>query len=137
MATLPQNITHAAWGVDHGLPTPFDTCVVTDYAESREPQQQYEYDQKGAVCGCVKFDTRISISATIQVPKDITLPTEGSTLIVKEGEGTDGSKVYLITSLTINQTNRDYRKVSLTLERYSNAFSNNNVEDLTKTATAS
>lgn len=130
MATLPTSIAHAAWGVENNLPAPFDACVITDYSETRETQQQYEYDQKGAVCGCVKYDTRVAISATIQVPNNITLPDEGSLLTVDK-------QVFILTSITINQNNRDYRKVSIALERFSNAFDTTNVNDLTTENTAS
>ena len=120
MAPLPANIQHAAWGVEHALGTPFDTCVVTDYAENAESQHQYEYDQKGAVAGAAIYDKRITVTATIQVPKTITLPEAGTLITI-------GEKEFLLTSCNVVQNNQSFRKVSITAERYVETFSNNNV----------
>lgn len=120
MAPLPANIQHAAWGVEHALGTPFDTCVVTDYAENAESQHQYEYDQKGAVAGAVAYDRRITVTATIQVPKTITLPEAGTLITIDK-------KQFLLTSCNVVQNNQSFRKVSITAERYVETFSNNNV----------
>lgn len=122
--SLPTNLAHASWGVEHGLGAPFDTCVVTDYAENSESQHQFEYDQKGAVAGAVAYDRRTTVTATIQVPKTIALPKAG-TLIAIDGEQ------FLLTACNVVQNNQSFRKVSITAERYHEAFSSSNVIDET------
>lgn len=127
--SLPSSITHAAWGVEHSLAAPFNTCVVTDYSENTESQHQYEYDQRGAVAGAVVYDKRVTITATIQVPKNISLPAVGALIAI------DG-KSCLLTSCDVVQNNQAYRKVSITAERYSTDFSNSNVISATGSSEA-
>ncbi|MGN0890527.1 MAG: hypothetical protein ACI4W7_02625 [Candidatus Spyradenecus sp.] len=120
MATLPANIQHAAWGVEHSLGEPFNTCVVTDYAINTELLHQPEYDQQGAVAGTTCYDTHVTLSATIQVPKGITLPTVGSLISVDD-------KNFLLLTCEVVQNNQAYRKLSITAERYDNDFDTSNI----------
>lgn len=114
MATpLPSGLKHAHWGVGIELPAPYVGCVVTDYSETDEPQHQYEYDQKGSVVGDTVYDRRRSISCTVQVPKEVEHPQSGTVLTI-------GDKGYIVINVNVIQNNQSYRKVQLTLERWTN-----------------
>ena len=122
----PSSINHAAWGVEHNLAAPFDSCVVTDYSENSESQHQYEYDQQGAVAGAVVYDTRVTLTASIQAPKSIELPKVGELLAID-------AKQWLLTACDVVQNNQAFRKVSITAERYNEPFSASNIIDKTTT----
>ncbi|MGN0886404.1 MAG: hypothetical protein ACI4RT_05330 [Candidatus Spyradenecus sp.] len=101
-------VTHATWGVTSASPI---TGVVTDLSVSTEAQHQPEYNQLGAVIGDLVYDERKSASATIQVASTATLPTVG-------GNVTIDSVTYNVLAVTLIQSNRDFRKVQLTLEAW-------------------
>lgn len=75
------------------------------------------------------YDKRVTITATIQVPKNISLPAVGALITI------DG-KSCLLTSCDVVQNNQAYRKVSITAERYSTDFSNSNVISATGSSEA-
>lgn len=114
MATpLPSGIKHAHWGVGIELPAPYAGCVVTDCSETDEAQHQYEYDQQGSVVGDVVYDRHYTFTCTVQVPKEVAHPQSGTVLTI-------GEKTYTVLNVTTIQNNQSYRKVQLTLERWTN-----------------
>ncbi|MEG2613758.1 MAG: hypothetical protein RR996_01825 [Alistipes sp.] len=104
-------IKHASYGVSHTLPAPFNECVVTDFSDTSETLHAYEYDNVGAVIGDTVYDRHGTATATIQVPTALTLPKGGEIMTID-------SIVYAVMSCNLVQSNKDYNKVQLTLERY-------------------
>lgn len=117
MATNPASITTPGWGVDKTISGAFAGGIITDWECADEAQVAYCQDQNGAVVHRQDYDKKTTVSATIMVSKETELPTftagTSSTLTV------DG-KSFAILSCREVQSNRDFRKVVLTLERYEN-----------------
>ena len=117
MATNPADITTPGWGVTKSLGGDYANCIITDWECADETQVAYCQDQNGAVVHRQDYDKKTTVSATIMVSKETELPTftagTSSTLTV------DG-KSFAILSCREVQSNRDFRKVVLTLERYEN-----------------
>lgn len=108
---MANTVTHATWGVTDTVGTV--SGVVTDLSVTTEAQQQPEYNEKGAVIGVVQYDKRLSATATIQVASSVSAPGVGTAVTI-------GSQTYYVTSATVLQNNKDFRKIQLSLEAWSN-----------------
>lgn len=117
MATNPTTITTPGWGVNKTLATPFNTCIITDWECADETQAAYCQDQNGAVVHRQDYDKKTTVTATLMAPTSVTLPTftDGSNATLKVG-----TQTFAILSCREVQSNRDFRKLILTLERYEN-----------------
>ena len=108
---MENTVTHATWGVTSTVGTV--SGVVTDLSVTTEAQQQPEYNEKGAVIGVVQYDKRLSATATIQVSSSVSAPDVGTAVTI-------GTQTYYVTSATVIQNNKDFRKIQLSLEAWSN-----------------
>ena len=108
---MANTVTHATWGVTDTVGTV--SGVVTDLSVTTEAQQQPEYNEKGAVIGVVQYDKRLSATATIQVARSVSAPDVGTAVTI-------GTQTYYVTSATVLQNNKDFRKIQLSLEAWSN-----------------
>lgn len=108
---MANTVTHATWGVTSTVGAV--SGVVTDLSVTTEAQQQPEYNETGAVIGVVQYDKRISATATIQVASSVSAPGVGTAVTI-------GTQTYYVTSATVIQNNKDFRKIQLSLEAWSN-----------------
>lgn len=117
MATNPTSITTPGWGVSKTLGGDYAECIITDWECADETQVAYCQDQNGAVVHRQDYDKKTTVTATLMAPTTVTLPTftagKSDTLTVD-------SKVFAILSCREVQSNRDFRKLVFTLERYEN-----------------
>lgn len=112
MATTPSNPSLPGWGVDKTI-TGKENYIVTDWESSTETQSAYCYDNKGAVCHRQDYDKKMTITATVLAPEGSSLPQTTDTFTI------DGVKFALL-SCRLIESNRDFQKISLTLEAYAN-----------------
>ena len=117
MATNPTDITTPGWGVDKSLGGDYAKCIITDWECADETQVAYCHDQNGAVVHRQDYDKKTTVTATLLAPTSVDLPTfsAGSTETL-----TVGTKTFAILSCREIESNRDFRKLVLTLERYEN-----------------
>ena len=117
MATNPTDITTPGWGVDKSLGGDYAKCIITDWECADETQAAYCQDQNGAVVHRQDYDKKTTVTATLLAPTTVALPTftAGSTKTL-----TVDSKAFAILSCREIESNRDFRKLVLTLERYEN-----------------
>lgn len=117
MATNPADITTPGWGVDKSLGGDYAKCIITDWECADETQAAYCQDQNGAVVHRQDYDRKTTVTATLLAPTSVALPTfsAGSTKTL-----TIDSKTFAILSCREIESNRDFRKLVLTLERYEN-----------------
>ena len=108
---MAATVTLATWGVTDTVSAV--SGVVTDLSVTTEAQQQPEYNETGAVIGVVQYDKRLSATATIQVASSVSAPDVGTAVTI-------GSQTYYVTSATVLQNNKDFRKIQLSLEAWSN-----------------
>ena len=112
MALTPSNPALPGWGVDKKI-SGYETCIVTDWESSTETQSAYCYDNKGAVCHRQDYDTKQTVTATLLAPEDVSLPKVSDRLSV-------GGVQFAVLSFRQIESNRDFKKISLTLEAYAN-----------------
>ena len=117
MVTNPADITTPGWGVDKSLGGDYAKCIITDWECADETQAAYCQDQNGAVVHRQDYDRKTTVTATLLAPTSVALPTfsAGSTKTL-----TIDSKTFAILSCREIESNRDFRKLVLTLERYEN-----------------
>ena len=117
MATNPTDITTPGWGVDKSLGGDYAKCIITDWECADETQVAYCQDQNGAVVHRQDYDKKTTVTATLLAPTTVALPafTAGSTKTL-----TVDAKAFAILSCREIESNRDFRKLVLTLERYEN-----------------
>ncbi|HIV08898.1 MAG TPA: hypothetical protein IAC79_02125 [Candidatus Spyradenecus faecavium] len=118
MPLTPASPTTPGWGVDKTLGGDYASCVVTDWELSLEAQSAYAQDNKGAVFHREDYDVKRTVTATIMAPTTASLPAlkaggADSTLTV-------GAETFAILSCREVESNRDFRKLVFTLERYEN-----------------
>ena len=117
MATNPADITTPGWGVAKSLGGDYAKCIITDWECADETQVAYCQDQNGAVVHRQDYDKKTTVTATLLAPATVNLPTftagTSSTLTVD-------TKIFAILSCREIESNRDFRKLVLTLERYEN-----------------
>ncbi len=112
MATTPSNPEIPGWGVDKTI-SGYEKCIVTDWESSTETQSAYCYDNKGAVCHRQDYDTKQTITATLLAPAGTSLPAVSDNI-------TAGGVQFAVLSCRLIESNRDFQKISLTLEAYAN-----------------
>ena len=117
MATNPTSIATPGWGVSKTLGGDYAECIITDWECADETQSAYCQDQNGAVVHRRDYDKKTTVTATLMAPTSVKLPafTAGKSSFL-----TVDSKVFAILSCREVQSNRDFRKLVLTLERYEN-----------------
>lgn len=117
MATNPTDITTPGWGVDKSLGGDYAKCIITDWECADETQAAYCQDQNGAVVHRQDYDRKTTVTATLLAPTSVALPTfsAGSTKTL-----TVDTKTFAVLSCREIESNRDFRKLVLTLERYEN-----------------
>ena len=117
MATNPPDASIPGWGVSKILGGDYEGCIITDWECADETQSAYCQDQNGAVIHRQDYDKKTTVTATLMAPTSITFPTftagSNATLTV------DG-KSFAVLSCREVESNRDFRKLVLTMERYVN-----------------
>lgn len=117
MATNPPDASIPGWGVSKILDGTYEGCIITDWECDDETQAAYCQDQNGAVIHRQDYDKKTTVTATLMAPTSITFPTftagSNATLTV-------GSNTYAVLSCREVESNRDFRKLVLTMERYVN-----------------
>lgn len=117
MATKPPSITTPGWGVSKTLGGDYAKCIITDWECADETQSAYCQDQNGAVIHRQDYDKKTTVTATLMAPTSVKPPTftagSNATLTV------DGN-TYAVLSCREVESNRDFRKLVLTMERYVN-----------------
>jgi hypothetical protein len=108
----PASPTAPGWGVGKKFAN-YAKNIITDWETAVEPQAMNVADNNGAVCERVIYDEKTTVNATILVQDGFTLPKATDTLTV------DGASFY-VTNVREVQSNKDFRKVVLTLERHKN-----------------
>ena len=106
----PANPTKPGWGVGKSIDT-YKQNIITDWETTTEPQAVNVTDNNGAVCERVVYDTKTSITATLLVQEEFALPKPEDKIKV-------GSDQFYVVNVREVQSNKDFRKVVLTLERY-------------------
>lgn len=99
-----------SWGAD-GLDATYG--IVVDCTLGNEMIHQPLENETGAVIGTSHYDTRKTISMTVQAKTAATLPTPGSQITV------DGEK-YACTRVDVVYSNKDYKKLRIEGEAYDN-----------------
>lgn len=117
MATNPPSITTPGWGVGKTLGGDYEGCIITDWECADETQAAYCQDQNGAVVHRQDYDKKTTVTATLLAPSNIAAPkfTAGTPTTL-----TVGSNTYAVLSCREVESNRDFRKLVLTMERYVN-----------------
>ena len=117
MATTPASPTTPGWGVDKTLAGDYANCVITDWECNDETQAAYAQDNKGAVFHREDYDKKTTVTATLLAPSNIAAPdfTAGTPTTL-----TVAGKSFAVLACREVESNRDFRKLVLTLERYEN-----------------
>ena len=117
MVTNPPDASIPGWGVSKILNGTYKGCIITDWECADETQAAYCQDQNGAVIHRQDYDKKSTVTATLLAPSNIAAPTftagSNATLTV------DGN-TYAVLSCREIESNRDFRKLVLTMERYVN-----------------
>ena len=87
--------------------------VLVEVSESVELLSSQETDEDGAVCGVFLYDTKYSVSCTVQAPESAELPEPGEPIEI-------GGKPYYVVSAQNLEANQAYRKISVVAESYEN-----------------
>ncbi len=111
----------ATWGVTKGPFTGIaatNTGIITSYDETTEMMVGSEQNEIGAVIGQHKYDEKTTITMTLIVADSVEMPTIGKKITLS---GTDsGATAGYVTSATVTESNTDFRKLRVTLEKYTN-----------------
>lgn len=111
----------ATWGVTKGPFTGIAATgsgIITSYDETTEMMVGSEQNEIGAIIGQHKYDEKTTITMTLIVADSVEMPTVGKKITLS---GTDSSaKVAYVTSATVTESNTDFRKLRVTLEKYTN-----------------
>ena len=113
MPTNPANPTLPGWGVQKSLGSPYEGCIITDWECATEPQVAYCQDQNGAVVHRQDYDVKRTVTATLLAPATAEPPEPDATLTV-------GGTAFAVLACREIESNRDFRKLALTLEAYEN-----------------
>ncbi len=114
MATTSADPTIPGWGVDKSI-TDLDNNIITDWETAEEGQFAYCQDNKGAVVHREHYDTKTTITATV-----LFKTTEGNAAITIDKEVSIDTQKFKVASSRLIQSNKDFQKMTLTLERYTN-----------------
>ena len=107
-------IGFAEWGVATNIASDlWSQGVVTDFEESEEFQMAQQFNELGAICRQVVYDTIKTARVTVEVPLAVKLPKKGVTIQI-------GSQKYIVKSVTIVESNNAYRKFSVVCEASEN-----------------
>lgn len=106
----------ASWGIkeSHRNAPSGVTGVVTDYDEGLEPVMAALQDETGADIGHTIYDTKRSISITIQCKSNSTLPEVDSLITI-------GSLQCYVDRANITENNQSYMKFAVSASRFKNA----------------
>ena len=111
----------ATWGVTKGPFTGIAATgsgIITSYDETTEMMVGSEQNEIGAIIGQHKYDEKTTITMTLIVADSVEMPTVGKKITLS---GTDSaSTAAYVTSATVTESNTDFRKLRVTLEKYTN-----------------
>lgn len=113
------------WGVS-GRNISSPAGVLLDFQESSDVSYYTETDRKGSVTGHFAYDVKKAVSLTVNVSSSAEVPSAGEQIQV------DGV-AYYVTSAQVIESNRAYKKVSVSAEKYSNCDSIDMGEEETET----
>jgi hypothetical protein len=101
----------ASWGIPGTNSSNYG--IITDLSTSDEPIHQPLQDEQGATIDTTKYDTHYTFSMTLQVKSDVTPPVSGSQITIDD-------KLYYVTRVERVYSNRDYQKLRIDGEAYTN-----------------
>lgn len=110
MATLTKAGV-AAWGVQ-GTATGVDG-IITSIGVDEETILAPEYNEAGQVVKQTHYDTRTTLTCTVEVAAGTDLPDAGAQITVNGKQG-------YVTKASLAEDNQAYRKISVTVELYTN-----------------
>lgn len=107
----------ATWGVagTAGL----TASVITDFSVSRQGMFGAENNENGAVIKQTLYDEQVTVTLTAMVAAATDPPKAGDALTVA-GMGTKSNGTYYVTGSEVIESNKDYRKIRITAECYTN-----------------
>ena len=117
MATNPPDASIPGWGVSKILDGKYKGCIITDWECDDETQAAYCQDQNGAVIHRQDYDKKSTVTATLLAPSNIAAPefTAGTPTTLPVAD-----KSFAVLACREVESNRDFRKLVLTLERFEN-----------------
>ncbi len=117
MPEQTQSITStgtASWGVTGALSgTGSVTGIITDIDDGAEAILAPEYNEVGQVVKQVHYDTKKTVSCTVEVAANTDKPAPGTAITINDVAG------YVVNSKVV-ESNQAYRKIQITAECYSN-----------------
>lgn len=99
----------ASWGVTGSAGV---TGIVTDIDSGSEPVLAPEYNELGQVVKQTHYDTVTTATATIEVAAGTNPPAAGAQITINGVTG-------YVKSARVVESNQAYRKISVTVEKYS------------------
>lgn len=100
----------ASWGVGVSSPVPGDNVIV-EYSEASEAILGTEQNEEGAVIGQKMYDRHWTATATVQAAAGVEPPAIGSQV-------TANGEAWYVKSAEVVESNTNYRRIRMTLERY-------------------
>ena len=100
----------ANWGIA-GRKVSAPSGVLVDYQATQEPLLYSETDASGATVGQFMYDRRVTVSFVVMVALSTKAPNTGTEVQVN-------GDAYYVTNSQIVESNRAYRKIQVTAERY-------------------
>ena len=109
--------THtASWGVNDAHSK--DNMVCLSWNENVEPVMAPEHNEKGSVIGQAVYDVRHTVRAVFNVSASVATGVVAADTVAELLASTYGASGYYITNLEEVESNNDYMKVNVGLERY-------------------
>lgn len=103
----------ASWGVTGALSgTGSVTGIITDIDDGAEAILAPEYNEIGQVVKQTHYDTKKTVSCTVEVAAGTAKPAPGAAITI------NGVAGYVVNSKVV-ESNQAYRKISITAECYS------------------
>lgn len=112
MATTPSSPATPGWGIEKSI-SGYETCIITDWECATEFQVAYCQDQKGAVVHRECYDTKTTINATVLAPTSAKAPDKDTAISIDNNS-------FGVLSVREIESNKDFRKLSFSLEKYTN-----------------
>jgi len=101
----------AAWGVQGSVSGV--SGIVTSIGQDEEPILAPEYNEVGQVVRQTHYDTKTTVSCTVEVAAGTALPSAGAQITI------NGKQGYVVKA-SLAEDNQAYRKISVTAEFYTN-----------------
>lgn len=104
----------ASWGVTGSASGAGSvTGIITDIESGSEAVLAPEYNEAGQVVRQTHYDTKTTMSVTVEVAANVDAPAAGSAITINGVSG-------YVTSARVVESNQAYRKISISAECYAN-----------------